>query len=72
MFEFLQRNSKVSDLVMSDDDLLSEKLARQIDEISPTPIRSTAEAEAQDDYVEKLYELLSGHGLKQATWEFHV
>jgi peptidase E len=72
MFEFLQQNLKVSDLVMSDDKQSSEDLAQQLDEISTPPICCTAEAEAQEDYVEKLYELLSEHGLQQATWEFCV
>jgi hypothetical protein len=67
LFEFLQRNPKASDLVMSDDEQLSEDLARQLDEISTPPIRCIAEAEAQEDYVEKLYELLSEHGLEKAT-----
>jgi hypothetical protein len=63
LFEFLQRNLKVSDLVMSDDEQLSEDLAQQLNEISAPPaIRSTTEAEAQEDYVQKLYELLSEHG----------
>jgi hypothetical protein len=43
-----------------------------LDEISTPPIRCTAEAEAQENYVKKLYELLSEHGLEQATWGFHV
>jgi hypothetical protein len=45
LFEFLQQHPKVSDLVMSDDKQLSNNLAQQTDEISPTPIRCTAEAE---------------------------
>jgi hypothetical protein len=72
LFEFLQQNPKVSGLVMSDDKQSSEDLAQQLNEISTPPIRCTAEAEAQEDYVEKLYELLSEHCLKQATWEFRV
>jgi hypothetical protein len=74
LFKFLQQNLKVSDLVMSDDEQSSEELSRHFDEISTTPIRCTAEAEAeaQEDYVKKLYELLSEHGLEQATWEYHV
>jgi hypothetical protein len=58
LFEFLQQNPKVSDLVMSDDKQSSEDLAQQLDEISTPPIRCTAEAEAQEDYVEKLYVLV--------------
>jgi hypothetical protein len=57
---------------MSHDKQSSEDLARQLDEISTPPIRCTAEAEAQEDYVEKLYELLSEQCLEKATWEFHV
>jgi hypothetical protein len=72
LFEFLQQNPKVSDLVMSDDEPSSKDLARQLDQISTPPIHCTAEAEAQEDYVKKLYELLSEHGLEEATWEFHV
>jgi hypothetical protein len=72
LFEFLQQNPKVSGLVMSDDEQSSEDLAQQLDEISTTPIHCTDEAEAQEDYVKKLYELLSEHGLEEATWEFHV
>jgi hypothetical protein len=73
LFKFLHQNPKVSDLLMSDEEQSSDDLAQQTDEISPTPIVCcTAEAEAQEDYVEKLYELLSEHGLEEATWEFHV
>ncbi len=67
--DFMKRNPKVADLVQSDD---SESSAALNDEISPLLIRCPAEAEAQDDYVEKLCKLLSENGLEEATWEFHV
>jgi hypothetical protein len=54
LLELLQQNPKVSDLVMSDDEQPSDNLAQQTDEISPTPVHCTAEAEAQADYVEKI------------------